>query len=458
MRRPPENFLYDIWQCLFSPGRSSGGLLLRSSGAVSGNGKVSRRSGSEVDNQRQNRIIARMNRLTTLLIVAMCGAGSLRAAPGDLYESDMTNNGLSVFRYSPDGTQSLVFENQVRNFGLAFDAQGNLFVADASNTNAVIIRVTPAGEIATFASGLQNPRGLAFDKSGNLFATEFITGRILRFTPAGIKSVFAGGLNGPQPIAFDSAGNLFVADSSNTGDGQISKFLPDGTRTTFASGFGGIQALAFDLKGNLFATDQQNGAILKFSPEGVQSQFADTPGGNPGGLAFDASGALFVTDWADRAIYRYAMNGTHSTFVSGIGIPLAIAFEPAAHQLLNISTRALVQTGDNAMIAGFIIDGHGLRYSSVVARAIGPSLSKSNVPNPLLDPMLELHNSAGEIVASNDNWQTSQKAQIAATGLAPTDNRESAILASLPSGAYTAVVRGAGETTGVALVEVYNLH
>jgi len=333
-------------------------------------------------------------------------------------------------------------------------------VADASDTNAVIIKVTPEGDITTFASGLKDPRGLAFDKAGNLFATEFNTGRILRFTPTGTKSVFASGLNAPEPIAFDSGGNLFVADSSNTGDKQISKFLPDGTRTTFASGLGGIQALAFDLAGNLFATDQQNGAILKFTPQGVQSHFANTPGGigGPGGLAFDASGALFVTDWQDRAIYRYAMNGTHSTFVSGIGIPLSIAFEPDAHQLLNISTRAMVQTGDNAMIAGFIINGHGLRYSSVVVRAIGPSLSKSNVPNPLLDPVLQLHNSAGEIVASNDDWQTSQKAQIAAKGLAPADDRESAILVSLPSGTYTAVVRGAGETAGVALVEVYNLH
>ena len=76
---------------------------------------------------------------------------------------------------------------------------------------------------------------------------------------------------------------------------------------------------------------------------------------------------------------------------------------------------------------------------------------------PLADPILELHNSSGAIIASNDNWQDTQKAQIMATGLAPTDARESAIYAMLPAGAYTAIVRGVNGATGIAVAEAYNL-
>jgi hypothetical protein len=95
---------------------------------------------------------------------------------------------------------------------------------------------------------------------------------------------------------------------------------------------------------------------------------------------------------------------------------------------------------------------------AVVARAVGPSLAQTGVSNPLADPVLELHNSSGAIVASNDDWQDRQEAQIAATGLAPTDPNESAIFATLPAGGYTAVVSGAEAGTGVALVEVYSIN
>lgn len=88
---------------------------------------------------------------------------------------------------------------------------------------------------------------------------------------------------------------------------------------------------------------------------------------------------------------------------------------------------------------------------------MGPSLSEAEVANPLPDPLLELHNASGAVIASNDNWQDTQAAQITASGLAPSDQREAAIFATLPAGNYTAVVRGANDTTGVALVEVYSL-
>ena len=100
--------------------------------------------------------------------------------------------------------------------------------------------------------------------------------------------------------------------------------------------------------------------------------------------------------------------------------------------------------------------GNTLANNAVVLRAIGPSLANFGIVNPLQDPILELRNSSGALIASNNNWQDTQRAQILASGLAPTHPRESAIYATLPAGAYTGIVRGANDTSGVALVEVYS--
>jgi hypothetical protein len=116
-----------------------------------------------------------------------------------------------------------------------------------------------------------------------------------------------------------------------------------------------------------------------------------------------------------------------------------------------------VQTGDNVGIGGFIITGTAPKH--VLLRAIGPSLAGSGVPNPLPDPVLELHGPSGFATVTDDNWQDDpvQAAAIMATGLAPTNNLESAIDATLNPGAYTAIVRGNNNTTGIGLVEVYDL-
>jgi plastocyanin len=131
----------------------------------------------------------------------------------------------------------------------------------------------------------------------------------------------------------------------------------------------------------------------------------------------------------------------------------------------NISTRSFVQTADNVMIGGFIVQG--TQPKRVIIRAIGPELIPFGVPNVLANPTLELHDGGGALIASNDNWQTTiiggiitqdQVQEILNSGRAPTDARESAIIANLPAGNYTAIVRGVSNTTGVALVEVYDLH
>ncbi len=133
-------------------------------------------------------------------------------------------------------------------------------------------------------------------------------------------------------------------------------------------------------------------------------------------------------------------------------------------RLGNISTRAFAQTGDHVIIGGFMVQG--TEPKRVIIRAIGPELTQHGVPNALANPTLELHNGMGALIASNDNWRTTiiggiitanQGRDIQASGYAPGDQLESAIIANLPAGNYTAILRGVSGTTGVALVEVYDL-
>jgi Phosphoesterase family len=129
---------------------------------------------------------------------------------------------------------------------------------------------------------------------------------------------------------------------------------------------------------------------------------------------------------------------------------------PAA-QALNLSTRMLVQAGDNVGIGGFIITGTTPKH--VLLRGIGPSLTQFGVPDALADPVLELHGPGAFVTITNDNWRDDpvQEAAILASGIPPTNDLESAIDATLNSGAYTALIRGKDSASGVALVEVYDL-
>ena len=126
-------------------------------------------------------------------------------------------------------------------------------------------------------------------------------------------------------------------------------------------------------------------------------------------------------------------------------------------RLANISTRGYVQTGENVMIGGFIVGSGGGGAARVVVRGIGPSLVKSGLTNALQDTTLELRNSSGALLAANDDWKQTQRAAIEQTGIPPSDDRESAIVAELPSGPYTIILRGKNDTAGVGLVELYAL-
>lgn len=166
----------------------------------------------------------------------------------------------------------------------------------------------------------------------------------------------------------------------------------------------------------------------------------------------------------ESAIVRTLAPGSYTAILrgkndgTGIGLVEAYDLDQAANSTLaNISTRGFVETNDNVLIGGFIVGGGSGGFARVVVRAIGPSLGTSGVQGALQDPTLELRDQNGALITANDNWKETQLAEITALGLAPKNDAESALVASLPPGNATAIVRGKGGTTGVGLVEVYNV-
>ncbi|MFL6582933.1 MAG: hypothetical protein ACJ8KU_00285 [Chthoniobacterales bacterium] len=160
------------------------------------------------------------------------------------------------------------------------------------------------------------------------------------------------------------------------------------------------------------------------------------------------------------ASYTTVLAGKNNA--SGIGlVEIYDIGTGASSKLANISTRGSIGTGNDVLIGGFIPGPSDRAAGKVLVRGLGPSLGTQGVAGALQDPVLEIHNADGSIVTSNDNWKSAPNAtDIQATGAAPSDDREAAILITLAasSSGYTAVVRGANNTSGVALVEVFDLN
>jgi hypothetical protein len=162
--------------------------------------------------------------------------------------------------------------------------------------------------------------------------------------------------------------------------------------------------------------------------------------------------SLNASSGGTMILYSLTLSGIRGVTLNGVTLPATLP----APKAINLSTRMLVQTGDNVGIGGFIITGSTTKR--VIIRAIGPSLTGFGVPNALADPILELHGPSEFVTIANDNWRDTQETEIQATGIPPADNLESAIVATLVPGLYTAIVRGNGSISGVGLIEVYDLN
>jgi sugar lactone lactonase YvrE len=338
--------------------------------------------------------------------------------------------------------------------GIAIDASGNVYVTTNANT---IEKFSPNGvDLGVFAStGLNLALGLAFDRSGNLYAANFVGNTVEKFAPDGTDLGVFAVVIGPTGLAFDAAGNLCVANFSPS----IMRFAPNGaTLTPFTSlNLNNPEGIAFDLLGNLFVANSGSDTVQVFSPTGADlaliSMTATLSG--PVGLAFDSSDNLYVVNKLSATISKFTPDGFETTFAATGFTPAFIAIQRSPN-LVNISTRVNVMTGDNVLDGGFIVLGPGTKR--ILIRGLGPSLASAGISGVLADPIIELHGgSENAIIASNDNWKNNQQAEIEATGIPPTNDAEAALIATLEEGSYTVIQRGKANTSGVGLIEIYDL-
>jgi hypothetical protein len=202
-----------------------------------------------------------------------------------------------------------------------------------------------------------------------------------------------------------------------------------------------------------------DGAIIATNDNWMDNSEADQ--------TFLTENNLAPDDPAESAIVATLAPGEYTTIVrsteadkSGVALVEVYDLDMGAtdSRLANISTRGNVLTGENVVIGGFIVGGGGGGFASTIIRGLGPSLTTAGISEPLADPMLQIMDANGNVVDSNDNWMDNPNMlTISDDGLAPTDDSEAALFEILPAGEYTAILSGVGETTGVGLVEIYDV-
>ena len=199
-------------------------------------------------------------------------------------------------------------------------------------------------------------------------------------------------------------------------------------------------------------------------PDGTRIRANDNWQDDPAQAAAIQATGLAPQNNLEAAIIETLDPGSYTVILRGMGMTTGVGLvelydlsQGVDSRLANLSTRALVSTGDSIVIAGFTLGGNS-NNSRIVARGIGPSLTAFGVANALADPTLELRDNNGALLASNNNWQDepAQAAELTAAGLAPTNNLESGIAITLPPGAYTALLAGLNNGTGVGVVEIYD--
>jgi len=272
------------------------------------------------------------------------------------------------------------------------------------------------------------------------------------FVRTGSPDIGAFEYQGAQPIVLANiATRLRVQPGDNA---MIGGFIITGTqpKTVIIRGIGPSLPLAGALADPVIELHDSTGELLAANDnwrDGIYQQ--------------QVASALPPAHDLEPALWGILNPGDYTVVVrgkndaTGIGLFEVYDLDQAIDSKLgNISTRGFVGTGNDVMIGGTIIAGD--TPARVLFRAIGPSLANFGVSNALGDPVLELYDGNGVLIAANNNWRDTQQAEIIATGLPPSNNLESAILRDLAPGPYTAIVRGTNNTTGVALVEVYNLN
>ncbi len=261
----------------------------------------------------------------------------------------------------------------------------------------------------------------------------------------------------PLPLTTSRLVNISTRMQVGTGDNVlIGGFIIQGTQLKKiilraigpSLSAGGVAGALQDPKMELY---DSTGALLGSNDNWTES--LDSGEIIESGLApSDSRESAIVTRLAPGN-YTAVISGVNST--TGIGLFESYTLDTSATHAANISTRGRVGAGEEVLIGGFIVGGRTTKQ--IIVRALGPSLGGDGLA-VLADPMVELHGSDGQLIASNDDWaSSSQQSEIIATGLQPADPREAALLATIPSGNYTAIVQGVGGSSGIGLVEIYDL-
>ncbi len=377
---------------------------------------------------------------------------------------------------SPDPNPNPAFVNPV----LEYDHDdGNAVIGGFVYHGIAIPALTGRYLFADFAA----PNG-----NGRLFVGDLTAGAIEELRLGGDPRAFNLRIKG---LGADADGELYIlADNSNDTAGQLLKIVPIPAAPALLniSSRARVETddLGYAIAGFILTGSAPKPVVLRAVGPSLQANGLPLAGrlANPILTLQDSDGVTIASndDWmtnprqqeivdlglapndpAEAAIIVTLSPGAYTATMRGAGggtgigvVELYDVDQNAPANAANLSTRARVQTGDNVLIGGLIIGGTD--DQRVMARGIGPSLSAAGIATALQNPTLELVNASGTRIAFNDDWRSNQEAEISATGLAPTDDAEAAIIATLAPAPYTAIVRGAGDTSGVGLVEFYRLN
>src|SRR6266446_1922787 len=371
--------------------------------------------------------------------------------------------------------------------GLTFDSVSGILGGTPTNPGTTQIQLTASNSGGTGMATLTLTVQPAPSSGPIVMSGTSITGRtgvpfsFEVFTTGGSPSARLSATGLPPGLSVDPVTGIISGTPTADGSSGVTLTVTDGAVTTISTlqltftSDPAIPVIISPREATLAAGQFFTYTIM--APSSNQSGTTFTLIGNlPLGLVFDAATGTISGTYNPQFQNGGALLGNVQLIAqnsSGTATSPLAFFQQVSSTAKNISTRLAVGTSDNVLIGGIIIQGNAPK--KVIIRAIGPSLTAFGVPGALQDPTLELHDVSGALIAKNDDWQTTeiygvitadQSAAIQASGLAPTDNRESAMIVTLAqnngdpaslTGHYTAIISGKGGTTGNALVEAYDL-
>ena len=386
---------------------------------------------------------------------ATINGGSLTGS--GIIAGDVTNNsfispghsagGISILGNYTQGPQGTLI---IENGGAAPNQYDRLQVGGTANLGGKLDIRDINGYVHDPADtfnpiGFQSASGSFSSVSSNAQVTLTNNGIRASVDPSAPAPKAGQPLNIATRLQIQSGDNVLIAGFIITGPaGSSKKVLIRGIGPSLAN-FG----VAGTIPDPLLELHNPDGSVVTNDNWQEASNAADIPAGFAPGNNLES--AIYTT--LSPGAYTAIVKGAHNE--AGIGLAEVYDFDTASTaKLSNIATRGFVNTGDNAMIGGFIVGG--TEPAKILVRAIGPSLTQFGLQGALQATTLELHDANGSVI-SNEGWRNTQESEIQATTIPPSNDNEAAILATLAPGNYTAVVRGKNDTTGIAVVEAYNL-